>query len=164
MGAAIAIEEGGEARLRAPEYWVDREASLYAVPEPTGLGAALFAVAGVLFATEEGPPPTERLRWLAARTAETVREQQGLGVMAVRAGLLAAQWLAPVLVAKLPPLSRLERFEDRVEALQALERSPLGPALLAIKAVLCIHYFEHPEVAEEVGFDGRCMTSLAGER
>ena len=159
---AIAIEEGEGVRLRAPEHWVEVEAGLHLAPEPTGWAAALMAVAEVLFATEAGPPPRDRLRWLAARTEEMLREQQGLGVLAVRAGLVAADWLAPVLTGKLPPLARMPRFEDRVEALEALERSPLGPALFAIKAVLCIHYFEHPEVADEVGFDGQCMTTAGG--
>jgi hypothetical protein len=39
-----------------------------------------------------------------------------------------------------------------------MERTFLGPLLLALKTILCILYYEHPDAAAEIGFDGECMT------
>ena len=41
--------------------------------------------------------------------------------------------------------------------LERFEKSGFAPALLAVKALLSVHYYEHPDAAREVGFDGACM-------
>ena len=33
----------------------------------------------------------------------------------------------------------------------------LGIALFAVKAILSMLYYEHPDAAREMGFDGACM-------
>lgn len=78
-------------------------------------------------------------------------EQGGPRVKAILVGgLLVAQWTAPALIGKAPPLSRL-RLEDRCRALDKLEHSSFGLPLLAVKAILCILYYEHPDVLRANG-------------
>jgi len=78
----------------------------------------------------------------------------GLGVFALRLGLFSLTWVAPLFVFSLPPLRRLS-VEKRIVALERFERSPLGVLFYALKAMLCMMYFEHPEAAHEVKFDGQ---------
>lgn len=58
------------------------------------------------------------------------------------AALLAASWLAPLLIRRLPPLSRLSR-DDREKALAAMAGSRvylLRQLVLILKIVVCLHY------------------------
>jgi len=115
----------------------------------TGLGSAR-AFAEALFADEDGPPPAERMDWLM-RDLEDFVDQAGVRVRAIlTGGLFAATWVAPALSGHAPPLSRLS-ISERCRALDKLERSPLGLPLLAVKAVVCILYYEHPDVLREAG-------------
>lgn len=69
------------------------------------------------------------------------------------AALWTAIWLAPLLVACLPPISRLST-EDRERALEALGKSRfylLRQLLLLLKAVTSFHYGAHPKVRQALG-------------
>lgn len=68
--------------------------------------------------------------------------------------------MAPTLIGRRPPFRALS-LEARVEALEAMEKSPLGLAIFGAKAILCILYYEHPDAASAVEHDGRCMHSEA---
>jgi len=46
---------------------------------------------------------------------------------------------------------------DRSHALEKMESSRFALPLLAVKAMLCIIYYEHPDAAREIGFDGACL-------
>lgn len=108
------------------------------------------AFAEALFSTEQGPPPAARLDWLMEDLADFV-EQAGLRTAFIlKSGLRIANWVAPPLIGKAPPLVKLS-VEDRCKALDRLERSPAGLPLLAAKAILCICYYEHPDVLREAG-------------
>lgn len=117
---------------------------------------ATFALAEVLFATEEGPAPTDRVSWLCddldhffAHAGVRARAMYGLCLLGI--GLMA-----PLLIGRLPPLRSLS-FDDRARALETLEKSPFALAVFGAKALLCIVYYEHPEVAARVGHDGACL-------
>jgi hypothetical protein len=108
------------------------------------------AVAQALFSTETGPPSVARLDWLQADLADFLGRVGFLGRLGFRLSILATTLLAPL------TLRTLRRFrglsvEERHRALERFERSALGIAFLASKAILCILYFEHPEVTAEVG-------------
>lgn len=137
-----------------PAYWADPNP---ADPGEAVGGAAIRAIAGVLFATHEGPPPEDRLRWLAARVHDHRARVGGRGMLVFRIAVFAAMWIAPLWSFRLPTLSRLPH-EARVEVLDRWERSPAGMSLFAIKAILCIIWFEHPAEAEAIGFDGLPLT------
>ncbi len=110
--------------------------------------ARVFAEA--LFAGPQGPPPSERLDWLMAELEDFTAQAGAQARLLLRGGLMAASWLAPPLVGKVPPLARLS-ISDRCHALEKLERTPAGLPLLAVKAMLCILYYEHPDVLRETG-------------
>jgi hypothetical protein len=59
------------------------------------------------------------------------------------------------MIFRLPPIRRLS-FEDTERALERFERSPMGMMLFAVQTLVCIVYFEHPDAAAEIGFDGQC--------
>lgn len=72
---------------------------------------------------------------------------------AFRAGLLAGGWVAPLLVGRVPPLSRL-RTSDRARALAALEASrvpELRQLVSVLKTVASLHYGALPAVREAIG-------------
>lgn len=110
--------------------------------------ARVFAEA--LFATEAGPPPSARLDWLMTELDDFLEHGGPRVELLVRGGLALATWTAPALVGRLPPLSRLGA-EDRRRALERLEHTPAGLPLLAVKATLCIIYYEHPDTLRETG-------------
>jgi hypothetical protein len=108
------------------------------------------AFAEALFAGPSGPPPDERLRWLVDDLSDFLAQSGPRSWAVIAGGLEVATWLAPPLVGKLPPLARLS-VEDRCRALERLEHTPAGLPLLAVKAILCILYYEHPDVLAEIG-------------
>ena len=123
------------------------------------------AVAEALFSREDGPPPAARLDWLVADVADFLREAGPRVRVIFTGGLAVATWLAPPLVGRAPPLSRLS-VSDRCLALDRLEHSPLGLSLLAVKAMLCIPYYEHPDSLSEIGVTrpGQATPPCAGAR
>ena len=66
---------------------------------------------------------------------------------------------APLFVGRLGTLAALAQPE-RIRALERLERH-FGEPLVAVKAILCLLYYEHPDSAREVGFDGQCLLPRA---
>jgi hypothetical protein len=67
--------------------------------------------------------------------------------------------LSPLLAGRLRLLPALP-LELRISALGTLERR-FGEPLLAVKAMLCLLYYEHPGAARDVGFDGQCLLPRA---
>ena len=70
-----------------------------------------------------------------------------------RAALFVAAWVSPLLIARLPPITRLERPE-RERALDALAGSRvylLRQILLLLKAVVCFGYGGNREVRAALG-------------
>jgi hypothetical protein len=131
-----------------------------AAPRQRGLRAgqrdAVRAIAATLFATEDGPPDGARLDWLCddlddflGRAGPRARGLFSLCVTAVT-------WLAPWRVGALGPFESLDEA-TRTRALERMERGAFGLAVFGAKAVLCIVWYEHPEVARAVGYDGRCL-------
>jgi hypothetical protein len=72
---------------------------------------------------------------------------------AFRLGLLAAGWVAPLLVRRLPPMTRLAPAE-RGRALAAMERSrvpELRQLVRVLKTVVSLHYGALPAVRRALG-------------
>ena len=113
-------------------------------------------IAEALFATADGPPPASRMEWLGAELDDFLQHIGPDSRNTFRAFLLAVAMLAPVLMRRLGPLGAMS-ISERIEALERIDKSWASGALLAVKASLCVLYYEHPEVAEEIGFDGRCL-------
>jgi hypothetical protein len=122
------------------------------------------AIAEAVFARDGHAPPEERLSWLDAELEDFLARAGAQS----RLMLTFSLWL----VAVAAPLSfrrwaRLEALPlgDRVQALAALERA-LPEPLLAVKALLCLIYYEHPDAAREVGVRAPHLIAigLSGER
>lgn len=143
-------------RKLPPLWWVDPDANTRTYEDPIGWLKSLRAIAEVMFAGEDGLPSDPRMRWLCAETKKFVDGVGGKGALVFRLGLFATDWIAPLFVLKPPPLRRLH-WVDRVIALKRYEASPLGLSLFAVKVFTGLIWFENPEVAERVGFDGGAL-------
>lgn len=137
-----------------PSFWVDHDAVNANPRDVRGWRRGIAAIAEVLFADADGPPPRDRIEWLCDRTDGFTRTVGGKAEVIFHLAVGATNWLAPLTIAKLPPLSRLD-FDDRVRAVHRYEASPLGLSVFAVKALLSIRWFEHPDVAAEANFDGQ---------
>ena len=126
---------------------------------PRSLGA-LRIVAEAIFSSRMGPPASERLDWLCSEVNDFVWHAGGRVRWLIRLSLLALNILAPLTILRLPGLSRLQ-VKERARALARLEHTRAGAPVLAVKALLCMVYYEHPEVAQEVGYDAQCMKETA---
>ena len=73
---------------------------------------------------------------------------------AFRWALLAAVWIAPLLMRRLPPIGRLEP-SDRAAALRAMERSnvvAVRQLVRVLKTVVALHYGAVPEVRQAIRY------------
>jgi hypothetical protein len=118
------------------------------------------ALAEALFSTEAGPPPAERLDWLVRELDDFLDRMGGRGRLLLLLSLFAVSWLAPLLTFRLRSLRSLP-LPARIDALERLERSRLAMPLLAVKAILSVLYYEHPDAAREIGFDGACLKAAS---
>jgi hypothetical protein len=112
-------------------------------------------VAEALFLTALGPPPRARLDWLQNEVEDFLARAGARARFVVGLALLAVCVLAPLAVGALRPLSSMS-VERRARALGRLE-DVFGAPVLAVKALLSVLYYEHPDAAREVGFDGACL-------
>ena len=108
------------------------------------------AVAEALFCRDEGPPPAGRIEWLCDDYADFIDKAGPRSELILGGALAVATWIAPVTIGKLPPLGRHD-VATRCRALEALEKTKAGLPLLALKAMLCTMYYEHPDAAKEIG-------------
>ena len=108
------------------------------------------AVAEALFSRDDQPPPAERLDWLMDEYADLMARTTGRGRLMFWAAATAIGWAAPLMIRRVTPLAQLA-LPERVRALRALEASPLAGVLIALRALLCIVYYEHPDVARAAG-------------
>jgi hypothetical protein len=122
---------------------------------------AISAIAEALFSTEAGPPPAERIAWLTNDLEDFLDRAGGRSRFVFLLSVLAVSVLAPLLAGRLRSL-RAMPVATRIDALDRMERSRMSLPLLAVKALLCLVYYEHPDAAREVGFDGRCLLGSAG--
>ena len=110
--------------------------------------ARVFAEA--LFSREDGPPPSSRLDWAMTELDDFLDHGGPRVELLMRGGLALANWAAPPLAGKAPPLALLS-IADRRVALDKLEHTPAGLPLLAVKATLCFIWYEHQDTLREIG-------------
>lgn len=113
----------------------------------------LRAFAEALFSTDEGPPPSQRMDWLMTEMADFLNRSGPAARFIFRLSLLAITFVAPLLVGRLATLPSLT-VAQRVDALNRMEESFAAAPVLAVKAFLCVTYYEHPDVQREVGHVG----------
>lgn len=125
-------------------------------PVPAGVRRTARLVAEALFSPDGEPPDAARLDWLEADFADFYARAHGNAGLILRLSLFALMWLAPLFVNRLGPLSTLP-IPRRVIALERFESSLLAPAALAVKAMLCILWFEHPRTQRETSTEPSCL-------
>lgn len=108
------------------------------------------AIAEALFSNDDAAPPAERLRWLMDQYADFMSRTTGRSRLMFSAAAWTISVLAPLLNRRWPPFRNLSLL-DRIDALRAFEASPLSAVLIALRAILCIIYYEHPDVARALG-------------
>lgn len=113
----------------------------------------LMALAEAVF-SDGAPPPPDRMAWTRYEFADFMARGSPRGRLMIRAGGLVVAIVAPLMIGKLRPFRRLG-LEDRVRALEKMEATQLASIIIALRAVLCIVYFEHPDAAAEVGLTDR---------
>jgi hypothetical protein len=123
---------------------------------PKHVERAARAVAEALFSTEAGPPDAARLDWVAHDLMDFMARSAGRARLILRLALFALNFVAPLFVFAPVPLTWL-KLERRVRALERMEASPLGPAALAVKAILCMLWFEHPATRAETNTPATCL-------
>lgn len=135
-------------------HWVDPTALTQPRPAPTGWARDAVAVSAAMF---DAPAADEaddaRLRWVGAELRTLMAEVDPMTKLLFRGSLALLTWLGPWLVLRPGPFRRCAR-PQQLRILHRYERSPIGLTLLAVKAMLCIVWFEHPHAARDAHFDG----------
>lgn len=120
---------------------------------PPAFLAALRVFAQAVFSTDAGPPPDARLDWLLRELTDFLGHAGPRARFIVRLALFAVWWGAPLFVGAWPTLGRLAPAR-RIEALTRMEESFASAPILAVKAFLCVTWYEHPDAMAEVGYVG----------
>lgn len=129
-------------------------------PAPEAALRRARAVAQALFASPAGPPDAERMDWLLTDFANLMMTARGRARWILQLSLFAISVVAPLLIFRLAPLGQL-KVATRIRALERFEHSPLSPALLAVKAMLCFLWFEHPRTRAELELPASCLKPKA---
>lgn len=114
-----------------------------------------MAIAEALFMTDV-PADRARVAWAVADFCDFSARAQGRGRLVFVLSVWVLTWLAPLFVFKLGPLETLD-LDERAQALDRIERSPLGFAALGPKAILCMIWFEHPDTRKETRTEITCL-------
>jgi hypothetical protein len=124
--------------------------------------ARVRVVAEALFLGKAGPPPAERLDWLALEVEDFLARSGAQSRLVFGLALLVISLLAPLFSLRFVPLGRMQPAE-RARVLGHLEHK-FGAPVLAVKALLSVIYYEHPDAARSVGFDGECLLESGSPR
>ena len=123
-------------------------------PLSSGALRTLRAVCEAVFSTNEGPPAPHLLDYCVTQFAISIAHSGFRSRVVFGMALLAMAVIAPVLIFRFPGLHRLP-LPDRVRALTKMEESAvLAAPVLAVKAIICICFYEHPDAQKAVGFTG----------
>lgn len=123
-----------------------------------GLVRRLSVIAEAVFSVGALGPPPERLDWLRRELDDFLSRAGGQTRLVLSLAVWAVWLLAPLSCGRFRSLASLP-IRERAYALSHLE-DRFGAPVLAVKALLCVHYYEHPDVAREIGFDGQCLVPL----
>lgn len=123
---------------------------------PPSVPTTARVVAEALFSPDGSMPDEERLAFIERDFGDFYARAQGNARLILRLSLFVLMYVAPLLVFR-PGSLRSLSIPMRAHALERLEGSPLAPAALAVKAMLCILWFEHPTTQGETNTDPSCM-------
>lgn len=121
-----------------------------------GSGAleTLMAVGEALFSKGGAPPPEERMDFLRREVTDSMARGGPMLRLQITLAALVVSVIAPLCVGRIGRARGLP-LALRVEALSKMERARAAPMLIAIRALLCLLYYEHPDAAAEAGLPVR---------
>ena len=99
------------------------------------------------------PPPAARIDWLMVEMDDYLLRAGPAARIIFGLSLWVVTLLSPVFIRRLPTLASLD-VPERIDALTRMEESFASAPVLAVKAFLCVVYYEHPDVQREVGHVG----------
>ncbi len=126
-------------------------------PVSPRIGRRGRAIAEALFASDSGGPPAERLDWVEREVSDFLSRVDAWGRFIIGLCMWITCRLGPLTAGRLASLERLD-VAERQRVLERVERGPAALAFLAVRALLCLVYYEHPDAAREIGFDGLCRS------
>ncbi len=129
--------------------------AMKSVLSPSQRGTVI-AISEALFKSDAGPPPSARLDWLADESENFLHEAGPRAARSIKLLIALVACLAPWLAMR-PTALRSMPLDLRIRVLDRMENGIAGALIVALKAALCVVYYEHPDVAEEIGFDGECL-------
>lgn len=112
----------------------------------------LMSIADALFSTDAGAPPAERIQWLRGELSDFMARGTLTGRALFTLAAFVISVVAPLRIGALPPFRRLS-LTKRVHALQLFEASRLSGLLIAVRALICLMYYEHPDAARGLRLD-----------
>jgi hypothetical protein len=116
----------------------------------------LGVIAEAVFASDHALLDSQRLRWLLAEIKDFTERAGPRARFVIVLSTLAVSVLAPLLSRRFCSLLKFAPRE-RIRALERLEASALCAPLIAVKALLAVIYYEHPDAQRDVGFDAACL-------
>ena len=115
------------------------------------------AIARTIFHTGDSPVPESRLDWLETEMIDYARKAGPRTANGLNVIFNSLQMMPAVVIGKRKRFTELEP-EDQLRYLEKIDASRLlSPLLATAKIVLCLLYFEHPDVLKEAGVDPQCM-------
>lgn len=108
----------------------------------------LIAVGEALFSKGGAPPPQERMAFLRSETADYMARGGPLLRLQITIAALVVSVVAPLYLGRLGTTRGLP-LERRVRALSSMEHGAGAPLLIAVRALLCMIYYEHPDAAAD---------------
>lgn len=124
------------------------------------LNRTFRAVAESLFSAPDRIAPGDRLDWVADEAEDMAAHAGARARLVMRTVALLLALIAPLFVRKLGHVASLS-LPARTVALQRMESSLAAPLVLALKALLCTVWYEHPDAAAEVQWTGHSTGSIA---
>ena len=116
-----------------------------------GTLARTRAVAEALFTVDDRTvPPSERLDWVMEEYADFMARTSRRGRLLFTLAAQVVTRVSPWLRGRLGGFLQCS-LTERVEMLRAFEATPLAGVLIALRAILCILYYEHPGAAADAG-------------
>lgn len=137
-------------------HWVDPTALSHPRPAPTGWARDAVAVAAAMFDAPDDEATAIRLAWVSDELRTLMADVDAMTRLVFRVSLVLLSRIGPWLVLRPWSFRRCDRAQQ-LRILERYERSPLGLTLLAVKAMLCIIWFEHPQAAADARFDAGCI-------